>query len=93
MAAAGGIYEVMIGLLLQALEGNPVDVDAVIEVLMGADLSPAVATASEAGAHSHTFSSQSRQPQQLPAPPGEASMFQCKLFQNDRDCLRWLSPA
>ncbi|CAL8466443.1 g5979 [Coccomyxa elongata] len=54
---------------VHALEGNAVDVDAVIEVLMGADLSPAAAAASEAAAHSHAFSSQSRQPQQLPAPP------------------------
>lgn len=61
--------------VLQALEGNPVDVDAVIEVLMGADLSPAAAAASEAAAHSHTFSPQSRQPPTLPAPPGEAPIW------------------
>ncbi len=60
------------------------DVDAVIEVLMGTDLSP------EAAANSHTFSQQqSRQPQQpLPAPPGEPSeRFQRITSQKKGRCV------
>jgi hypothetical protein len=65
----------LIFVILQALEGNPVDVDAVIEVLMSADLSSGAMAASEAAALGLSFSPPPRQPASLPPPPGAHYVF------------------